>query len=397
MRRGCVKSFSSSILVHMNPTFQLGRIAGIRISANWSWLIVFALIVWSLAVAVFPSQNPGFSDGQYLAMAVVAAVLFFASLLLHELGHALQARREGVEIEGINLWLFGGVAQFKGGFPSAGAEFRIAIAGPLVSLALGILFVLVAVLAGLPDAVDGVTAWLGYTNLILLVFNLLPALPLDGGRVLRSALWHFRGDLQWATWVASGIGRGFGFLLIALGVVMLIVEGAFSGAWFVFIGWFLLQAATAEARYVATKQALDGLAVRDLMIRQPVTVEADLSLGQFMDDVAWSQRYTTYPVLEQGSPIGLLAFRSVAAVPRDEWNARRVRDAMIPGDKVPLFHEDDPAIDALAKLSTSDVNRGLVVDDGRLAGFLSITDLARALEVGRPARPVGAGTGGRAP
>jgi len=381
----------------VNPTFQLGRIAGIRISANWSWLIVFALIVWSLAVAVFPSQNPGFSDGQYVAMAVVAAVLFFASLLLHELGHALQARREGVEIEGINLWLFGGVAQFKGGFPSAGAEFRIAIAGPLVSLALGILFVLVAVLAGLPDAVDGVTAWLGYTNLILLVFNLLPALPLDGGRVLRSALWHFRGDLQWATWVASGIGRGFGFLLIALGVVMLIVEGAFSGAWFVFIGWFLLQAATAEARYVATKQALDGLAVRDLMIRQPVTVEADLSLGQFMDDVAWSQRYTTYPVLEQGRPIGLLAFRSVAAVPRDEWNARRVRDAIIPGDKVPLFHEDDPAIDALSKLSTSDVNRGLVVDDGRLAGFLSITDLARALEVGRPARPVGAGTGGRAP
>jgi len=397
LRGGCAKRLLSSILVRVNPTFQLGRIAGIRISANWSWLIVFALIVWSLAVAVFPSQNPGFSDGQYVAMAVVAAVLFFASLLLHELGHALQARREGVEIEGINLWLFGGVAQFKGGFPSAGAEFRIAIAGPHVSLALGILFVLVAVLAGLPDAVDGVTAWLGYTNLILLVFNLLPALPLDGGRVLRSALWHFRGDLQWATWVASGIGRGFGFLLIALGVVMLIVEGAFSGAWFVFIGWFLLQAATAEARYVATKQALDGLAVRDLMIRQPVTVEADLSLGQFMDDVAWSQRYTTYPVLEQGRPIGLLAFRSVAAVPRDEWNARRVRDAIIPGDKVPLFHEDDPAIDALSKLSTSDVNRGLVVDDGRLAGFLSITDLARALEVGRPARPVGAGTGGRAP
>ncbi|MGH3142988.1 MAG: site-2 protease family protein [Gaiellales bacterium] len=128
----------------MNPTIQLGRIAGIRISVNWSWLIVFALIVWSLAAAVFPSQNPGFSTGEYVALAVVAAILFFASLLLHELGHALQARREGVEIEGINLWLFGGVAQFKDTFPSAGAEFRIAIAGPLVSLALGALFVLVA-------------------------------------------------------------------------------------------------------------------------------------------------------------------------------------------------------------------------------------------------------------
>jgi Zn-dependent protease/predicted transcriptional regulator len=367
----------------VSPTFQLGRIVGIRIGVNWSWLIVFALIVWSLAVAVFPSQNPGFSDGEYLVMAVVAAVFFFVSLLLHELGHALRARREGVEIEGINLWLFGGVAQFKGGFPSAGAEFRIAIAGPLVSLGLGVLFVLVAVFAGLPNAIDGVVAWLGFTNLILLAFNLLPALPLDGGRVLRSALWHLRGDLRWATQVASDVGRAFGFLFIGLGVLMLIVEGAFSGAWLAFVGWFLLQAATAEARYVATKQALDGLKVRDLMVRQPVTVDADLSLGQFMDEVAWSRRYTTYPVLEHGHPVGLLAFRSVANVPRSEWNSRRVREAIIPRDQVPLLHEDEQAIDALAELSASEVNRGLVVDDGRLVGFLSITDLARALEVGR--------------
>ena len=372
----------------MNPTIQLGRVAGIRIGVNWSWLIVFALIVWSLAAAVFPSQNPGLSDGEYLAMAVVAAVLFFVSLLLHELGHALQARRDGVEIEGINLWLFGGVAQFKGDFPSASAEFRIAIAGPLVSLVLGVFFVLVAVVAGLPSAVDGVVAWLGFANLILLAFNLLPALPLDGGRILRSALWYLRGDLQWATWLASGVGRGFGFLLVGLGLFMLIAEGTFSGAWLAFVGWFLLQAATAEARYVATKQALDGLRVRDLMIREPVTVTADLTLGQFMDDVAWSRRYTTYPVLEHGRPIGLLAFRSVANVPREEWDTRRVRDAMVPFEEVPQLTEAEPAIDALAELSSSDVNRGLVVDDDRLAGFLSITDLARALEVGRPSRPV---------
>jgi len=381
----------------VNPSIELGRISGIRIGLNWSWLIVFALIVWSLAAAVFPSQNPGLSDGEYLAMAITAAVLFFASLLLHELGHALQARREGVEIEGINLWLFGGVAQFKGSFPSAGAEFRIAIAGPLVSLALGVLFVLVAAYAGLPNAIDGVIAWLGYTNLILLVFNLLPALPLDGGRVLRSALWQLRGDLQWATWVASGIGRGFGFLLIGLGVFMLIIEGAFSGAWLAFVGWFLLQAATAEARYVATKQALDGLKVHDLMVREPVTVEADLSLGQFMDEVAWSRRYTTYPVLEDGRPVGLLAFRSVAAVPRDEWDTRKVGDVMVPLEEVPLLAEDESAIDALAELSTSDVSRGLVVDDSHLEGLLSITDLARALEVRRPSRPVRARTPERAP
>ncbi len=309
----------------MNPTIQIGRIAGIRIGVNWSWLIVFALIVWSLAAAVFPSQNPGFSNGAYVAMAFAAAVLFFASLLLHELGHALQAKHEGVEIEGINLWLFGGVAQFKGPFPSAGAEFRIAIAGPLVSLALGVLFVSAAVGAGLPDALDGVVTWLGYTNLILLAFNLLPALPLDGGRVLRSALWYRWGDLASATQVASGVGRGFGFLLIGLGLAMLVLEGTFSGAWLAFVGWFLLQAATAEARYVATEQALDGLRVRDLMIREPVTVEGELSLGRFMDEVAWSRRYTTYPVVENDRPIGLLAFRSVAVVPRDQWDTRRVR------------------------------------------------------------------------
>jgi Zn-dependent protease/CBS domain-containing protein len=375
----------------VNATIQLGRIAGIRIGLNWSWLVVFALIVWSLAAAVFPSQNPGFSDGEYIALAVAAALLFFVSLLLHELGHALQARREGMEIEGINLWLFGGVAQFKGSFPGAGAEFRVAIAGPLVSLALGILFVGLAALAGLPNALDGVAAWLGYTNLILLAFNLLPALPLDGGRVLHAALWYLRGDLAWATRVASAAGRGFGFLFIALGLGMLIFQGTFSGAWLAFVGWFLLQAATAEARYIATEQALEGVRVRDLMIEEPITVRAEMSLGQFMDEVAWSQRYTTYPVMDGGRPIGLLAFRSVARVPRDEWDTRRVRDVMIGRDDVPLLAEDEPAIDALAELSESTINRGLIVDDGRLIGLLSITDLLRALEVRRPSTRLGPG------
>ena len=377
----------------MNPTIQLGRIAGIRIGLNWSWLVVFALIVWSLAAAVFPSQNPGFSDGQYLGLAVAAALLFFASLLLHELGHALQAKREGMEIEGINLWLFGGVAQFKGWFPGAGAEFRVAIAGPLVSLVIGVLFVGLAAGAGLPNALDGVAAWLGYTNLILLAFNLLPALPLDGGRVLHAALWYARGDLAWATRIASALGRGFGYLFIALGLGMLIFEGTFSGAWLAFVGWFLLQAATAEARYIATEQALEGVRVRDLMVEEPVTVSADMSLGQFMDEVARLRRYTTYPVMDGGRPIGLLAFRSVAEVPRDQWDVRRVRDVMIGRDDVPLLADDEPAIDALAELSESTVNRGLVVDDGRLIGILSITDLLGALEVKRRSRPLGAGGG----
>jgi Zn-dependent protease/CBS domain-containing protein len=369
----------------LSGNISLGRIGGVEVRINWSWLVIFALIVWTLADGVFPSTNPGLSGNTHLAMAIVAALLFVVSILLHELGHAWEARREGLEVDGITLWLFGGVSQFKGGFPSAGAEFRIAIAGPLVSLVLGVVFVLIAI-AGLPSAVDGVAAWLGYINLALLVFNLIPALPLDGGRVLRAALWQSKGDLGWATRVGTDIGRVFGYLFIGLGLAMFIFQGSFSGAWLAFIGWFLLQAATAEARYIATEAALHGLRVRDLMVRDPVTVDGDLIVGQFMDEVARSRRFTTYPVVDGGRPIGLLAFGSVAALPRSEWDSRRVREAMLPLEGVPLLTEDETAIDALTALSSPTSNRGLVVENGHLAGLLSITDLTRALEL-RRSRP----------
>jgi Zn-dependent protease/CBS domain-containing protein len=370
----------------VNANFTLGRILGIRISINWSWLVVFVLIVWTLAANVFPAQNEGLSDAAYLAMAIAAALLFFASLLLHELGHAIQARREGMEIDGITLWLFGGVAAFRGMFPSAGAEFRIAIAGPVVTLVLGVAFIGLAVLTPMTDAVDGVLAWLGITNILLLLFNLLPALPLDGGRVLRSALWRARRDFGWATRVAAGIGRAFGFAMIAGGLGFAIFAGVFSGVWLAFMGWFLLGAASGELRYLAAQEALGGLHVRDLMVREPATVSPTLSLGRFMDDVVWQHRYTTYPVVEDGRAIGLVPFRCVAEVPRSEWDERTVRDCMLERDSVPVLDEDDDLVDALAQLSERGVGRGLVVDGDRLAGLLSITDVARALELGRRRR-----------
>ena len=370
----------------MNGNLSIGRFGGVEVRLNWSLLAVVALIVWSLTDGVFPSQNPGLSDNTYLGMAVVASLLFLASILLHELGHSWVARREGIEVDSITLWLFGGVAQLKGRFRSPGAEFRVAVSGPLISIGLGVLFMLIAV-AGPPTEVDGVAAWLGYINLILAVFNLLPASPLDGGRVLHAALWRAKRDYAWATRVASEIGQGFGYLFIALGLAMFVFQGSFSGAWLAFIGWFLLQGARAEARYVATEQALSGLRVRDLMVRQPVTVDADSTIGRFMDDVAGSHRFTTYPVLEGDRPVGLLAFASVAAVPRSDWDTRRVRETMIPLEEVTLLTEDETAVDALEELSAPTGNRGLVVDNGNLAGLLSITDIARALEVGRsPAR-----------
>jgi Zn-dependent protease/predicted transcriptional regulator len=365
----------------VTASFTLGRVAGIKIGVNWTWLIVFALITWSLATQVFPDQNPGLDDGTYVAMAIVAAILFFASILLHELGHAVQARRDGMEIEGITLWLFGGVAQFRGMFPSAAAEFRIAIAGPLVSLALGVFFVLIAAGMSIPDEIDAVAAWLGYINLMLLAFNLLPALPLDGGRVLRSALWKARDDFAWATRVASTIGRGFGYLFIAAGVALFFWANAVSGLWLAFIGWFLLGAATSEARHLAVRDALDGLRVRDLMVRDPVIVSPELSLEELMDRVVWTHRYTTYPVVEDGRVVGLLPFRNVAEVPRSEWERRRVRDCMLPLEQVPKLSEDEPVTEALAELGDG-VGRGLVVAGDRLVGLLSMTDVVRALELG---------------
>jgi Zn-dependent protease/CBS domain-containing protein len=370
----------------VQDSLTLGRISGIRIGVNWSWFVVFALIVWTLYSAIFPQENPGLEDSTYAVMAVVAAIVFFVSLLLHELGHAIVARREGMEIEGITLWLFGGVAKFKGMFPSAGAEFRIAIAGPLVSLVLGVVFVLLAWLAPFASAVDGTLMWLGRINLILLLFNMLPALPLDGGRVLRSALWHLRRDFASATRLAAGIGRAFGYLFIAGGLALFFFQGAFSGAWLAFIGWFLLMAAGAEDRALLTRQTLGGLRVRDLMVREPVTATPDQTLGEFMDRLVWRENHTTYPVVEDGRAVGLLPFRRVAAVPRAEWDARRVRDCMLPIGDVPVLAPEDELVEAAGDLQESDVRRGLVLDGERLVGLLSLTDVARAFELRRRLR-----------
>jgi Zn-dependent protease len=230
----------------MHTDLRLGRVGGVEVGINWTWLIVVALVTWSLATQVFPFTNHGLSSGTYVAMALAGTILYFASLLLHELAHALQARREGMEVSGITLWVFGGVARFSGAFPSAGAEFRIASAGPLVTLILGAGFLAAATLLSLPGAVDGVLSWLGRMNLFLFAFNMLPAVPLDGGRVLHSMLWRVRGSFAWATRVAGNLGQLFGRIMIVGGVLLALFVDLASGLWLALIGWFLLTAAGAE-------------------------------------------------------------------------------------------------------------------------------------------------------
>jgi CBS domain-containing protein len=268
--------------------------------------------------------------------------------------------------------------------PSANAEFKVAVGGPLVSLALATLLLLIAGLVSLPKPVDGTVFWIGYINATLLAFNLIPALPLDGGRILHAALWGWRGDLVWATQIGTAIGRGFGTLMIGAGIASFVFGVAAGGLWLALIGWFLNLAAQAEAHQVIARERLRGIKIQDVMVDDPVTVEPDLTIGQVIDEIARRHRHSSYPVVTDGRAVGLLPFRCLAATPRSEWDDRQVQDCMLPREQVPALPENEPAAEALQELAASEIGRALVVDDGRLAGLLSITDLARAAQLGPP-------------
>ncbi|MDP9376784.1 MAG: site-2 protease family protein [Actinomycetota bacterium] len=375
----------------VRSSLRFGRLFGIEVGASWSWLIIVALIFFSLATAVFPDTNPGLATATYAAMAIAAALLFFASLTAHELGHAVQARKEGMEIDGITLWVFGGVARFHGNFPSAAAELRIALAGPAVSLVLAVVFVVVATAVDLPSAVDGVVFWLGQINLTLLIFNLLPALPLDGGRVLRAILWMRRGDFGKATRTAAGLGRAFGQAMVAIGLLLVVFTGAFGALWLALIGLFLIGAAEAEAQSAVMQDALAGLRVADFMVRSPVTVSPDTPIDRFMHDIFLARRHTAYPVtVADEKPLGIVSFRHAASQPREAWPARSVAEAMVPLERALVIPPDSALRDAYGMLLGDPLHRALVLDGDRLAGLLSLTDVARVIE----AQSAGARRGG---
>src|SRR4030081_871375 len=253
----------------MNENVSLGRIAGIHVGLNWSLLVIAALIAWSLANSLLPSAAPGQTSGAYLFAGVVSAFVYLACLLAHELAHSIVATRRGVKVEGITLWLFGGVSRFSSETNSPGSQALITFVGPLTSLALGFVFDLVAVAVGggaHPSLVAVTLSWLGYINISLGVFNLIPAFPLDGGRLLQSLIWLRTGDRLRATRIAARIGMGFAYLLIAYGLAPFIFAGSLiGGIWSVFLGWFLLSAARSEEAGALIRQALIGIGVADVM------------------------------------------------------------------------------------------------------------------------------------
>jgi Zn-dependent protease/CBS domain-containing protein len=367
----------------MRETFSLGRIAGVRVGMNWSVLVIVALLTYGLAAGRFPAIAPGRPLAEYVVAAVLTAVAYLGSLLAHELAHALVARRNGLAVEGITLWLFGGVSRLQGEVPDPGAEVRVAGAGPLVSLVLGVLFVLVAWLAhvqGVQGVAVAALAWLGAINMVLAVFNVIPAAPLDGGRLLRAVLWRITKDrLKAAVWSARA-GQVFGGALVTVGLFLTVAQRDYSWLWTVLLGWFLSGAATVEGQQAMLQATLRGVPVRQIMTPNPVTVPASATVAQFLSDYLPWLRHSAFPVTADGETVGLVTVNRINRVPAAERDRTTLRDAACPLPEVARATPDEPVADVLSRLNACSEGRALVFDDGQLAGILSQADVSRALE-----------------
>lgn len=362
-------------------TIRLGTIAGIPLELHFSWAIVFALLAWSLATGYFPTAVPDLPAGSYWSKGILAALLLFASILAHELGHALVARREGVQTQRIVLFAFGGVAELKAEPPGAGAEFRIAIAGPAVSLLLFLGFgILAGVLAGRPGAA-AVAGYLAMLNGVVVLFNLIPAFPLDGGRILRAALWRFWGDLPRATRAAAGAGRFFAYFLIVGGILGLLSGQTGGALWQLLIGLFLLQAAQASSAQVWLKEALSGLRVRDLMTAEPVAVPAHIPVSEAIRDYFLRYGYGGFPVVRSGRVVGLLELAQVKAVPPEERDQVSVQAVALPVEAPVRTAPGADAVDALQQMLQAGHGRLLVFEGEIFRGLLTHTGVTRLLQI----------------
>jgi Zn-dependent protease len=376
----------------MEADIRLGRIAGIEVAASWSLLVILGLVTWGLGDGVLPRTAPDAPAGVVWVVASVTAVAFFACLLAHEVAHAVVARSAGMRVSGIVLWMFGGVSRFTSDAPDARTEQRIALAGPLTSAALGIGLTMLALFAGpagAPDMIVAAVGWLGTVNGLLALFNLLPAYPLDGGRVLRAAVWRRTGDRRRATAVAARIGTGFGYALMVLGALATLSGAGLSGVWLALLGWILLEAARAESTAVELQCLLGATPVEDVMTPGPVTVPPDLSVDELVRRYVGEYGCSAFPIVAaDGSPLGLVSLSRLRHVPGHLRAATPVAQVATPLSRTVTTRPDEPVVDLLARLTPGDGCRALVLDHGLLVGIVTASDLERALElasVGGPA------------
>ncbi len=370
--------------------FTLFTIAGFKVQADLSWLLLAALITWTLATGLFPGKVGNLSTVLYWIMGLIGAVGIFGSIIFHELCHSLVARRFGMPIEGITLWIFGGVAHMEENPPSPKAEFFMAIAGPLSSFLLAGIFLGLHFLSGegggsgslfasgtsnIDSPVQGVVWYLGRINLILAVFNLLPAFPLDGGRVLRAAIWRGIGNIVRATRVASVIGSGFGFLLIGAGILSLFVGSFVGGIWWVLIGLFIHSASQNSYRQLLFVKALSGVAVEKFMKKDPITVSGHSTVAKLVEDYVYNYYYKLYPVEENGNLQGCVTTEEIKSVPREEWDTTEVKEIAHPCSDRNAVDPGTDCTEALRLMQKSGKSRLLVTKDDKLLGIITLKDL----------------------
>ncbi len=370
----------------MHSQIKLGRIGGIEIGLHYSWFIIAILIAFSLA-ANFRSVAPDWNQGIIWAAAIITAILFFVTLLLHELAHSLVAKANGLRVSAITLFALGGVSQIESESPSAKTEFWIAIVGPLTSAVLGLIFLLLARAIGAPSGhqatspVAAVCQWLGYINLGLAAFNMVPGYPLDGGRVLRAILWWISGSADRATRWAALTGQAIAFLLIAFGLGRFFLGENFGGLWLAFIGWFLLDAARSSSVQLNLTTSLRGRRVADVMESNCTTVPGYLNLRDFIDEYVLHSGSRCFVVTNNHQTVGIITPEQVRDVPRENWEQTSVQSVMQPLASVRSVPPDMPASEALELMAREKLPQLTVVAGGKLLGLFSPTQVLRFLQI----------------
>ncbi|MDA8145139.1 MAG: site-2 protease family protein [Thermaerobacter sp.] len=360
----------------MGSAVRLGRIFGIEIGIDYSWFLVFLLFTWTFAAVQFPMMVPHQTPATYWSMGAAASVLFFACVLAHELSHSVVSIRSGIPVRRIDLFLFGGMAQIARDADTPGQELRIAAAGPAASFVLGILLVVAADLVRPLAPLAAVLGFIGFLNVVLGLFNLLPGFPLDGGRILRALVWHFNRDRLRATRAAATSGKVVAYLLMLVGVYQIMLGNLIGGIWFILIGWFLVGAADSSYRQLVLERALKGVRVEEVMTGDPVTVDPDVPVELLVDQYFLRYRHGGFPVVDRaGHALGLVELNAVRQIPRERWPYLTTSQVMEPDAEV------DPGTPILQVLERIGQKRLLVVHEGTLVGILSSSDLARFLHV----------------
>ncbi len=373
----------------MSGTFQVARIAGISIRVHLSWLLILALVSWTLSSGVFPSRYENWSEAAYWIVGVVAAVLLFVTVLIHELAHAVVARRKGIEVPSITLFIFGGVSNLGRQPKTAGEEAAIAIAGPLASFAIAGVALGVALIGGASEKVEGIFTYLATVNLILGVFNLLPGFPLDGGRVLRAIAWKRSGSFRRATRTAAEVGKVFAYALMLLGVGFLVSGFVINGIWFMVIGWFLLGASQSEAAGVQLESVLGKLQAAEVMTTAFATAQPGDSILSVVDHQMVGQGERAVMIVLGGRVMGLVTVSDVKRVPREEWGNTPVQAIMTPRDKVSTVTPATSALEVLSLLGERRLNQIPVIADGQMVGMVTRRELIDRIQIAEVLAPPG--------